>query len=72
MLLAVLFLEFWKRRQFILQHDWDVLGYEKAEVQLRMFLIEKLMHAYVVVYLVIIIILLSMNFSKYIVMSMIL
>ena len=31
-LLAVLFLEFWKRRQFILQHDWDVLGYEKAEV----------------------------------------
>ena len=29
---AVLFLEFWKRRQFQLQHDWDVLGYEEAEV----------------------------------------
>ena len=31
-LLAVFFLEFWKRRQFVLQHDWDVLGYEEAEV----------------------------------------
>jgi len=30
--LAVLFLEFWKRRQFVLQHDWDVLGYEEVEV----------------------------------------
>ena len=30
--LAVLFLEFWKRRQFVLQHDWYVLGYEEAEV----------------------------------------
>ena len=29
---AVLFLEFWKRRQFQLQHNWDVLGYEAAEV----------------------------------------
>ena len=29
---AVLFLEFWKRRQFKLQYDWDVLGYEAAEV----------------------------------------
>jgi len=33
MLLAVLFLEFWKRRQFVLEHDWDVLGYEEAEVR---------------------------------------
>ena len=32
---AVLFLEFWKRRQFQLQHDWDVLGYETAEVRGR-------------------------------------
>jgi len=32
MLLAVLFLEFWKRRQFVLEHEWDVLGYEEAEV----------------------------------------
>ncbi|KAL5475674.1 hypothetical protein EMCRGX_G025519 [Ephydatia muelleri] len=32
---AVLFLEFWKRRQFQLQHDWDVLGYEEAEEQPR-------------------------------------
>ena len=29
---AVLFLEFWKRRQFQLQYDWDMLGYEDAEV----------------------------------------
>ena len=29
---AVLFLEFWKRRQFYLQYDWDMLGYESAEV----------------------------------------
>ena len=29
---AVLFLEFWKRRQFYLQYDWDMLGYETAEV----------------------------------------
>lgn len=32
--LAVLFLEFWKRRQFVLQHDWDVLGYEESEVRI--------------------------------------
>ena len=30
--LAVLFLEFWKRRQFQLQYEWDTLGYEAAEV----------------------------------------
>lgn len=30
--LAVLFLEFWKRRQYILQHDWDMLGYEAVVV----------------------------------------
>ena len=29
---AVFFLEFWKRRQFFLQYDWDMLGYEDAEV----------------------------------------
>lgn len=29
---AVLFLEFWKRRQFQLQYEWDTLGYEAAEV----------------------------------------
>lgn len=29
---AVLFLEFWKRRQFHLQYDWDVLNYKAAEV----------------------------------------
>ena len=29
---GVLFLEFWKRRQFYLQYDWDMLGYEDAEV----------------------------------------
>jgi len=33
--LAVLFLEFWKRRQFYLQYDWDMLGYEDAEVCLH-------------------------------------
>jgi hypothetical protein len=32
---AVLFLEFWKRKQFILQHRWDVLGYEAAEERPR-------------------------------------
>ena len=32
---AVLFLEFWKRRQFQLQHNWDMLGYETAEVRGR-------------------------------------
>ncbi|XP_065912183.1 anoctamin-7-like [Dysidea avara] len=32
---AVFFLEFWKRRQFVLQHDWDVLGYEDAEQRSR-------------------------------------
>ena len=30
---AVLFLEMWKRKQFVLQHRWDVLGYEEAEVR---------------------------------------
>jgi hypothetical protein len=30
----VFFLEFWKRRQFFLQYDWDMLGYEDAEVYL--------------------------------------
>ena len=30
--LAVLFLEFWKRRQFQLQYEWDTLGFEAAEV----------------------------------------
>ena len=30
---AVLFLEFWKRRQYYLQYDWDMLGYEAAEVK---------------------------------------
>ncbi len=29
---AVLFLEFWKRRQYKLQYDWDMLGYEAAVV----------------------------------------
>ena len=29
---AVLFLEFWKRRQYKLQYDWNMLGYEAAEV----------------------------------------
>ena len=24
--------EFWKRRQFQLQYDWDMLGFEDAEV----------------------------------------
>lgn len=32
---AVLFLEFWKRRQFYLQYDWDMLGYESAEERAR-------------------------------------
>ena len=32
---AVLFLEFWKRRQFFLQYEWDMLGYESAEVSGR-------------------------------------
>ena len=36
--LAVFFLEFWKRRQFYLQYDWDMLGYESAEV-LNVFLL---------------------------------
>jgi len=31
----VLFLEFWKRRQFYLQYDWDMLGYEDAEERAR-------------------------------------
>ena len=31
-MIAVLFLEFWKRRQFQLQYEWDTLGYEAAEV----------------------------------------
>ena len=30
---AVLFMEMWKRRQFVLQHEWDMLGYEAAEVR---------------------------------------
>ena len=29
---AVLFLEMWKRKQFLLQHRWGMLGYEAAEV----------------------------------------
>ena len=29
---AVLFLEMWKRKQFLLQHHWGMLGYEAAEV----------------------------------------
>ena len=29
---AVLFLEFWKRKEFLLQHRWGMLGYEAAEV----------------------------------------
>lgn len=32
---AVLFLEMWKRKQFVLQHRWDVLGYEDAEERPR-------------------------------------
>jgi hypothetical protein len=32
---AVLFLEFWKRRQFYLQYEWDMLGYESAEERAR-------------------------------------
>lgn len=28
----MLFLEFWKRRQYFLQYDWDVLGFEESEV----------------------------------------
>ena len=31
---AVLFMEMWKRRQFVLQHEWDVLGFEAAEVSI--------------------------------------
>ena len=26
------FLEFWKRRQFQLQYEWDTLGFEATEV----------------------------------------
>ena len=29
---AVLFLEFWKRKQYRLQHEWDVLEYELVDV----------------------------------------
>ena len=29
---AVLFLEFWKRKQFVTQHYWDTLDFEAAEV----------------------------------------
>ena len=32
LVIAVLYLEFWKRRQFQLQYEWDTLGYEAAEV----------------------------------------
>ncbi|XP_064396523.1 anoctamin-7-like isoform X2 [Halichondria panicea] len=32
---AVLFLEFWKRKQFYLQFDWDVLGYEETAERAR-------------------------------------
>jgi len=31
-LTAAFFLEFWKRRQFFLQYEWDVLGFEETEV----------------------------------------
>lgn len=37
-ILAVLFLEFWKRRQYYLQYDWDVLGYEDTEVPIYTFI----------------------------------
>ena len=40
---AVLFLEFWKRRQFFLQYDWDMLGFEDAEVCGLLFV-----HSYIV------------------------
>ena len=30
--LAVLFLEFWKRQQSVMQYEWNVLGYEDNEV----------------------------------------
>ena len=31
-IVAVLFLEFWKRAQYYIDYDWDMLGYEEAEV----------------------------------------
>lgn len=32
---AVFFLEFWKRQQFYLQYEWDVLEYEVVEEIVR-------------------------------------
>ena len=32
---AVLFLEFWKRKQFRLQFRWSTLGYEDIDVSVR-------------------------------------
>ena len=32
---AVFFLEFWKRQQFYLQYEWDVLEYEVVDEMVR-------------------------------------
>ena len=43
---AVLFLEFWKRYQFYLQYEWDLLDYEPLEESPRPHFINAMRNRY--------------------------